>query len=162
MIFWKDFVLDDVVGPLLVMPWASQGEDNVQRLAALVRRLPVAPLPGGGRALVQPIHQDDVTRCLLAALDHPWTGPDTLVAAGPEPLPYREFLAAVARAAGLVPPRILSVPVAPLMALASLTRLLPFLPWRPFLRLDSWSDCAKPSYARCAAFSSSPSPPAWA
>lgn len=110
------------------MIYGAQGEDNVQRLAALLRRLPFAPLPGGGRSLVQPIHQDDVTRCLLAALDHPWTGPETLVVAGPEPLPYRDFLAAVARTAGLAPPRILGVPVAPLMALAPLTRLLPLLP----------------------------------
>ena len=33
-----------------------------------MRRLPLAPLPGGGRALVQPIHQDDVTASLRAAL----------------------------------------------------------------------------------------------
>ena len=110
------------------MIYGAEGEDNVQRLAALLRRLPVAPLPGGGRALVQPIHQDDVTRCLLAALAQPWAGAQTLVVAGPEPLPYRDFLAAVARAAVLRPPRILSVPAAPLMALAPLTRLLPFLP----------------------------------
>lgn len=110
------------------MIYGAEGEDNVQRLAALLRRLPLAPLPGGGRALVQPIHQDDVTRCLLAALDRPWTKPETLVVAGPEPLPYRDFLAAVARAAGLAPPRIVSLPVAPLMALAPLTRLLPLLP----------------------------------
>lgn len=110
------------------MIYGAEGEDNVQRLAALLRRLPFAPLPGGGRSLVQPIHQDDVTRCLLAALDHPWARPETLVVAGPEPMPYRDFLAAVAQAAGLAPPPILGVPVAPLMALAPLTRLLPLLP----------------------------------
>jgi uncharacterized protein YbjT (DUF2867 family) len=110
------------------MIYGAEGEDNVQRLAALLRRLPVAPLPGGGRALVQPIHQDDVTRCLMAALEHPWERAETLVVAGPEPLPYRDFLAAVARAAGLRPPGILPVPAAPLRLLAPLTRLLPVLP----------------------------------
>ena len=50
------------------MIYGAEGEDNVQRLAALLRRLPFDPLPGGGTALVQPIHQDDVTACLLAAL----------------------------------------------------------------------------------------------
>ncbi|MBX6745554.1 MAG: NAD(P)H-binding protein [Acetobacteraceae bacterium] len=110
------------------MIYGAEGEDNVQRLAALLRRLPFAPLPGGGRSLVQPIHQDDVTRCLLAALDHPWARPETLVVAGPRPMPYRDFLATVAQAAGLAPPPILGVPVAPLMALAPLTRLLPLLP----------------------------------
>lgn len=110
------------------MIYGAEGEDNVQRLAALLRRLPVAPLPGGGRALVQPIHQEDVTRCLVAALHHPWERAETLAIAGPEPLPYRDFLAAVARAAGLAPPRILPMPAAPLRMLAPLTRVLPFLP----------------------------------
>ncbi|MCK8787458.1 NAD(P)H-binding protein [Roseomonas sp. NAR14] len=110
------------------MIYGAQGEDNVQRLAALLRRLPVAPLPGGGRALVQPIHQDDVTAALLAALRRDWPGPEVLVIAGPEPVPYRDFLAAVARAAGQRPPPVLPVPALPLRLLAPLTRLLPGLP----------------------------------
>ena len=75
------------------MIYGAQGEDNVQRLAALLRRLPVVPLPGGGRALVQPIHQDDLTRCDLAALRIAWDGPHALVIAGPAPLPYAGFVA---------------------------------------------------------------------
>lgn len=110
------------------MIYGAAGEDNVQRLAALLRRLPFAPLPGGGRALVQPIHQDDLTRCILAALDVDWQGPEALVVAGPEPLPYRDFVAAVARAAGLPPPRILPLPAALLRAAAPLTRIIPGLP----------------------------------
>jgi nucleoside-diphosphate-sugar epimerase len=109
------------------MIYGAAGEDNVQRLAALLRRLPVVPLPGGGRALVQPIHQSDVTRCLRAALDREWSGPEALVIAGPEPLPYAGFVRAVASAAGLAPPRIVPVPAALLLALAPLTRL-PLLP----------------------------------
>src|SRR5277367_4923261 len=61
------------------MIYGAQGEDNVQRLAALLRRLPVVPLPGGGRALVQPIHQDDLTRCIVAALAIAWDGAHSLV-----------------------------------------------------------------------------------
>jgi len=110
------------------MIYGAQGEDNVQRLAALLRRLPFAPLPNGGRALVQPIHQDDVVRCVLAALDRPWTAPQIVVIAGPEPVAYRDFLRAVAVAAGQRPPPVLSVPAAPLRWLAPLTRLLPGVP----------------------------------
>ena len=109
------------------MIYGAEGEDNVQRLARLLRRLPVVPLPGGGRNLVQPIHQADVTRCLLATLDRTWDGPESLVIAGPSALPYRDFVGAVARAAGLAPPRIAPVPLLALRLLALLTRL-PGLP----------------------------------
>lgn len=110
------------------MIYGAQGEDNVQRLAALMRRLPVLPLPGGGRNLVQPIHQDDVTASLIAAAA--LTAPDAQVVtiAGPEPLAYRDFCAAVARAAGLAPRPVLPLPAGLLMALSPLARALPFLP----------------------------------
>jgi uncharacterized protein YbjT (DUF2867 family) len=110
------------------MIYGAAGEDNVRRLAALLRRLPVVPLPGGGRALVQPIYQDDLTRCILAALDIDWVGPQTLVIAGPEPLPYADFVRAIAAAAGLPPPRIIGVPASLLMAAAPLTAVLPVVP----------------------------------
>jgi len=109
------------------MIYGAQGEDNVQRLAALLRRLPFVPLPGGRRALVQPIHQSDVTRAMLAALARDWAGPTTLVIAGPNPLAYADFVRAVAAAAHLAPPRIISVPATLLLAAAPLTRL-PFVP----------------------------------
>ncbi|MCG7362837.1 NADH-ubiquinone oxidoreductase [Roseomonas sp. ACRSG] len=110
------------------MIYGAEGEDNVQRLAALMRRLPLAPLPGGGRSLVQPIHQDDVTACLRAALARDWEKPQALVIAGPAPLHYADFVAAVCRAAGVRVPPVLPVPVAPLLLLSPLTRLVPRLP----------------------------------
>jgi nucleoside-diphosphate-sugar epimerase len=110
------------------MIYGADGEDNVRRLAALARRLPLLPLPGGGRALVQPIHQSDVTRAILAALERDWGGPHTIVIAGPEPVSYLEFARAVALAAGVGRPRFLSVPAGPLIAAATLTRFIPGLP----------------------------------
>ena len=108
------------------MIYGAQGEDNVQRLAALMRRLPVLPLPRGGRALIQPIWQGDVTRAIIAALDRQWDGPHELVIAGADQVAYRDFTRQVARAAGLRPRRIIPVPGAVLMALARLR--LPGLP----------------------------------
>lgn len=110
------------------MIYGAQGENNVRRLAALLRRLPVTPLPGGGHALVQPIHQDDVTHSLLAALDRPWAGPHALVIAGGTALPYRDFAAMVARLSGLRPRPVVPVPARAMMAAAWLMRLLPGLP----------------------------------
>ncbi|WP_137125303.1 SDR family oxidoreductase [Roseomonas sp. HF4] len=110
------------------MIYGAEGEDNVRRLAALLARLPAAPLPGGGRALVQPIHQGDVTCALLAALRHDWAGAEAIVIAGPAAMPYRDFLRAVAAAAGLRAPPVLPVPALPLRLLAPLARLIPGLP----------------------------------
>ncbi|WP_424812170.1 SDR family oxidoreductase [Roseococcus sp. YIM B11640] len=110
------------------MIYGAEGEDNVQRLAALMRRLPVLPLPGGGRSLVQPIHQDDVTRSLIAAAGLGNGDARVIVVAGPEALAYRDFCAEVARAAGLRPRPILPLGAGLLMAASPLTRILPFLP----------------------------------
>jgi uncharacterized protein YbjT (DUF2867 family) len=110
------------------MIYGAQGENNVRRLVSLLRRLPVIPLPGGGRALVQPINQADVTRALLASLERDWHGPHSLVIAGPEPLAYRDFVASVARAFGLPQRRVLDVPAFLLLPLAALMRALPGLP----------------------------------
>ncbi len=107
------------------MIYGAQGEDNVQRLAALMRRLPILPLPGGGASLVQPIHQSDVTACVLAALRGGGQGAITI--AGPEALTYAAFCAEIARAAGLAPRRVLPLPAALLIAASPLT-LLPLLP----------------------------------
>jgi uncharacterized protein YbjT (DUF2867 family) len=110
------------------MIYGAEGEDNVQRLAALLRRIPFVPLPEGGRALVQPIHQDDVTRCILAALDRSWTKPHAIVVAGPVPVAYADFVRAVAAAAGLARPRIVSVPLALVIAGAALSAVVPGIP----------------------------------
>ncbi len=110
------------------MIYGAQGEDNVRRLARLLRRLPFVPLPGGGTALVRPIHQDDVTRSIRAAVDAEWHRPESIVIAGADRASYADFVRAVARAAGLRPPRIVPVPVGLLRMMAPVTRLLPGLP----------------------------------
>jgi uncharacterized protein YbjT (DUF2867 family) len=110
------------------MIYGAEGEDNVRRLAALMRRLPVLPLPDGGLSLVQPIHQSDVTRSILAVLARDWSGPRALIIAGPEPVTYADFARAVARAAGLGAPRTISAPAGLLIALASAACRIPGLP----------------------------------
>lgn len=110
------------------MIYGAQGEDNVRRLAAFLRRLPVLPLPGGGRSLVQPIHQSDVTRAILAARRRDWSEPRTMVIGGPDAVTYLSFIRTVAAASGAARPRVVSVPAWPLIALAPLTRLIPGLP----------------------------------
>jgi len=110
------------------MFYGAAGENNVQRLAGLMRRLPILPLPAGGRAKLQPIHAQDVIACILAALGRRWNGPNLLVIAGPHPVSYAEFTRQIARAAGMAPRRIISLPAPLLMLGAAIARRLPGLP----------------------------------
>ena len=110
------------------MIYGAAGENNVQRLAAILARLPVLPLPDGGRARVQPIHQDDVTRAILAALAVAWNGPHALTICGPEAVTYAQFATAVAAAARLRRPRLINIPASVLIGLATITKRLPGLP----------------------------------
>jgi uncharacterized protein YbjT (DUF2867 family) len=110
------------------MIYGGPDDGTVQRLAALLRRFPVLPLPGGGRSLVQPIHRSDVVRAILAALARDWPGPQALVIAGPTPLPYAAFVRAVARAARVPFRLIVPLPVGPMLALAHLTARVPGFP----------------------------------
>ncbi len=110
------------------MIYGAQGEDNVQRLARLLRWLPVMPLPGGGGFTVQPIHQSDVTRCIHAALLRQWDGPASVVVAGATAVTYADFVRAVAHAAGVRVPAVVAFPAGALMLAARWVRFVPGLP----------------------------------
>jgi len=126
----KAFLASGRAGVMLhpTMIYGAGRDDTVGRLATMLRRLPLVPLPAGGGALVQPIHEADLVNCVLAALGLAWDGPHTLVVAGPDPITYADFVHAVAHAIGLPRPRIVPVPVVLLTALAPLTGAFPFLP----------------------------------
>ena len=106
------------------MIYGGAQENNIQRLLALLRRLPVVPAPGGGRQIVQPIHVDDVVACLLAAAKRHWAGPHVVAIAGPK-LTWRAMVAACAAAIGRHPP-ILPLPAAPLIGALALANALGF------------------------------------
>ncbi|GBR70472.1 hypothetical protein GKA01_23250 [Gluconobacter kanchanaburiensis NBRC 103587] len=114
------------------MIYGAQGEDNVQRLAKLLERLPIVPLPGGGRALVQPIDQRDVTRSVVAAIhllrNGEVTGPESIVIAGPTAVAYRTFVRMVLYFSGLGGRPVISLPGWLLRALSPVTRHIPGLP----------------------------------
>ena len=104
----------DALRALGVVPLVGNLDDpaSLRRLAGLATRvLHLAPPPGEG------VH-DPRTRALLAASRFPWTGPTTMVMAGPQAMTYRNFLREVARAAGLGPRLVLPVP-APASTLSS-------------------------------------------
>lgn len=95
-----------ILRPTLVY---AEGQDgNVSRLAGLIRRFGVLPLPGEGRGLRQPVHAEDLATLARLTMD---AGPadrayDT---PGGETLTYRAMVERIFEALGR-PARIVAVP----------------------------------------------------
>jgi len=96
-------------------------------MAALIRRFHIVPLPGGGQALIQPIHVNDVVEAVLRAATRPGLARAVFHLAGPEAVPYHEFLQAIAEASGTWV-KVPALPVAMLRMAARITALLPGIP----------------------------------
>ena len=85
------------------------GDDFVRPLARLLRRFPVAPLPGRGAARIQPIAVGDVAAAVVAALDRPATVGEAYDLPGPELLTISEIYDRVMATLGVRRPKV-SIP----------------------------------------------------
>lgn len=99
------------------MIYGSARDRNMARLLRLVGRVPVVPLPGGGRRLQQPVHVDDLAAAVVAALTTRAAVGQVYDVAGPEPLTLRQVVLDAGEALGRRP-RTVTVPLAPLIGLA--------------------------------------------
>ena len=99
-----------IIRPTMI--YGAADDRNMHRLLSLLRRVPVVPVPGGGKRLQQPVHVEDVADALVSALDREGSVGHTYDIAGPDPLTLREIVRAAAEALGR-DVRILSVPLAP-------------------------------------------------
>ncbi|APH56781.1 NADH-ubiquinone oxidoreductase 39-40 kDa subunit -like protein [Granulibacter bethesdensis] len=115
------------------MIYGDPEEQTLRRLARLIRKTHLLPIPDGGRALIQPIYQDDVTRCLIAALSCPWKSASTLVIAGPEPVSYADCIRLIARISKVRAPLILPLPASLMLHGLALGQRIPALARRPFM-----------------------------
>ena len=114
------------------MIYGAPGDRNLSRLLALLPRVPVLPVPGGGRHLQQPVHVADVADAVLNAVERPAAAGHSYDIAGPEPFTFTELLRSCARAAGRRT-RLVPVPLAPLVAAA---RCYELLSTRPRIRAE--------------------------
>jgi uncharacterized protein YbjT (DUF2867 family) len=99
------------------MIYGGPGDRNLSRLLRLLRKVPMVPVPGGGRHLQQPVHVADVASAVLSAIERPESAGTTYDLAGPEPLSFAELLRIAARAADSRT-RFVPVPLRPLVAAA--------------------------------------------
>lgn len=113
------------------MIYGGHQENNLRRLLGVIRRLPVLPMPGGGRNLVQPIHVEDVALCIVAAAMKDWQGPHAFAISGPTPMRWRDMAASCAAAMGhrrLMLPLPLSPVIAALQLIQRMGRKPPLDP----------------------------------
>jgi uncharacterized protein YbjT (DUF2867 family) len=98
------------------MIYGDEGDRNLSRLVRFMARSPVVPLPGGGRALVQPVHVEDLGRAAVDALTSTSAARRAYNLPGAEAAPLREL---VLHVAALLGRRVILVPL-PLRAAAAL------------------------------------------
>ncbi len=86
-----------ILRPSLVF---GPGDEFVNALAATIRVGPVVPFIGSGKARFQPIHVEDVARCVDMVLVNSSYNGETIEIGGPDILSYREITDLIIRAFG--------------------------------------------------------------
>ena len=86
-----------IIRPSLIF---GPGDEFTTAVAALVRTMPITPVIGSGNNRLQPIHVDDVARCVVSSVRGNIRGNRVLEIGGPQRLSYNEVVSAVARAMG--------------------------------------------------------------
>jgi nucleoside-diphosphate-sugar epimerase len=99
--------------------------DPVRRWAGWLHRLPVLPLPAGGRATIQPIALNDVVASLIAAVDRNWPQPAVIPLGGGQIVEVAAFLRLIAEAAGVTMPQVVTLPAGLMPLFAPFTALIP-------------------------------------
>ena len=112
-----------IVRPTMVLGKGSPVLAGLARLA----KLPVIPVFGNGRALVQPVSVNDLAKCLAAILEDSFFAGRTVEIGGPDQLSIEELLLKVRGSAAPV----IHLPAGPMAACVGLLEsvLLPVLPF---------------------------------
>jgi nucleoside-diphosphate-sugar epimerase len=101
-----------IIRPTMI--YGTAKDRNICRLLRFIRRYRFMALPGGGTAMQQPVHVEDVAEAALLALGAPASIGRAYNLSGAQPLSFRALVQAAASAVGVRP---LLVPV-PVQALA--------------------------------------------
>lgn len=108
-----------VLRPSLVYGPGSASTAAFMQLA----RLPLLPLPDGGRQIVQPVHISDVVAAVRQALQQGIAG-QSMDVVGPQPLAFADWLQVMRAARDQAPAPVLAIPPALLLALLRVGRHL--------------------------------------
>ena len=121
------------------------GDEFTTAVAALVRIMPIVPVIGSGNNRLQPIHVDDVARCIALSVSGNIRGNHTIEIGGPDQLSYNEIVDVVARTLGRKARRI-NVPLWKMrLPVAIMEKLTPRAPInRAMLQLVTLRNVAEP------------------
>jgi uncharacterized protein YbjT (DUF2867 family) len=116
-----------IVRPAMIMSPGSP----VLRSLSMLAGLPVIPVFGNGRTLVQPVEVDELAKSLADMVDAPGHDGEALEIGGPEALSMEELLVRIRESSGKGPARVLHIPAAPIAMLVGLAESLvgPRLPF---------------------------------
>jgi uncharacterized protein YbjT (DUF2867 family) len=106
------------------------GDGLCATLVPAVRRLPIVPVFGDGNSRVQPMAVEEVTACLVQALDLPAAVGGTFELGGPEALTFNELLRRIAATLALRR-ALVHLPLGISRALVRAVQLLPEPPITP-------------------------------
>jgi nucleoside-diphosphate-sugar epimerase len=73
--------------------------------------LPVIPVPGDGRQLIQPVHIDEVVEAVLRLIESDTRAPPRIALVGPQPLPLRRYLEQLRAGLGLRSTAVVKMPL---------------------------------------------------
>lgn len=107
------------------MIYGNDRDHNMHKLLRFISRIPVYPVFGTGRALMQPVHVEDLAEGIAQAVLRDARGEFNL--AGPQALPYTQIIDESFQAIGRRGVMIF-VPVGPVAALAGLLDQIPRFP----------------------------------
>lgn len=82
------------------MIYGAPGDRNMERLLRALARWPVVLVPGRGRALLQPVHVEDLAAAIVAALDSERAACRVYDVSGADALPLDAVIDAAAAAVG--------------------------------------------------------------
>jgi uncharacterized protein YbjT (DUF2867 family) len=114
------------------MIYGAPGDRNMERLLRYVKRIPLFPVPGSGRHLLQPVHVEDLARGIVEAFYSDKTHRRCYDLSGAEPNTFREIVRLAAQAVGR---RVVFVPI-PLGAASALLRIYEKGAHRPRLKVE--------------------------
>jgi len=80
-----------IVRPTIVIGRDSPAWQSLVKLA----KLPVIPIFGNGRSVIQPIYVNDLVDCLITLLNEDLFRGDTIELGGPEPISFQDFLSTI-------------------------------------------------------------------